>query len=106
MRNSILTHWERDDLSQHKQFCALVVSSCKELYGYEDAEVVVLLVQSKEFRFDPSLQSLCDLYLEYDVHDRVKCVVTLKKTETSQEVIDAEEIRFIMHDFEEIAICW
>ena len=97
--------WEHPGVNTHKQICAWLAMECHGLYATrDDVEVVVLLVAKDNFTCTKELQALCTVYVEFDLYSTCKLVITFKKIEEEGDLSAAEDLRFLLFDFKEIAI--
>ena len=90
VRDYVIRAFEREDACSMDRVAALITEQLENLRGYEEADACTLILRSNDFSFNPNLESFSSLYYEFDIYDKVKCIVMVKNVRTWKHQVESD----------------
>ena len=78
VRHYILEAFENSQVTSLNDVAMIITERCADLRGFEDAHVCTLIMCADSFEYNSILKEYSNLYYEFDIYQRLKCIVTIK----------------------------
>ena len=78
VRHYVLESFENSQVTSLNDVAKIITERCANLRGFEDARVCTLIMRTDCFEYNSRLKEYSNLYYEFDIYQRLKCIVTIK----------------------------